>query len=90
MENSRVSENGRHNEEEPPPTPDEFPGGFRYTAFILRLVWVVVVVPFIAGAALAFVLSLPERPSTPDALPERTERTLPTTTPEKTNPQGRL
>jgi hypothetical protein len=43
------------------------------------LVWVVVVVPFIAGAALAFVLSLPERPSTPEALPERTERTLPTT-----------
>ncbi len=29
----------------------------RYTVFVLRLLWVVVVVPFLTGAACAFLLS---------------------------------
>jgi hypothetical protein len=57
----------------------------------VRLVWVAVVVPFVAGAALAFVLNLPERPSTPAALPERTERASPAAPPpEKTTPRTTL
>jgi hypothetical protein len=35
---------------EPSPNP-------RYTVFVLRLLWVVVVVPFLAGAACAFLLA---------------------------------
>lgn len=54
------------------------------------LVWVVVEVPFVAGAALAFVLNLPEKPFTPAASPERPERTLPTTPSEKTTPSTTL
>ncbi len=33
------------------PSPD-----LRYTVFVLRLLWVVVVVPFLSGAACAFLL----------------------------------
>ncbi len=32
------------------------PLDLRYTVFVLRLLWVVVVVPFLAGAACAFLL----------------------------------
>jgi hypothetical protein len=32
------------------------PQDFRYTLFVLRLLWVVVVVPFLTGAACAFLL----------------------------------
>jgi hypothetical protein len=32
------------------------PVDFRYTVFVLRLLWVVVVVPFLTGAACAFLL----------------------------------
>jgi hypothetical protein len=32
------------------------PLDFRYTLFVLRLLWVVVVVPFLTGAACAFFL----------------------------------
>jgi hypothetical protein len=35
----------------------EKPHGLMYTVFLLRLSWVVVVVPFLTGAACAFVLS---------------------------------
>lgn len=33
------------------------PHDFRYTVFVLRLVWVVVIMPFLTGAACAFLLS---------------------------------
>jgi hypothetical protein len=33
------------------------PLDFRYTVFVLRLLWVVVAVPFLTGAACAFLLS---------------------------------
>jgi hypothetical protein len=33
------------------------PLDIRYTVFVLRLLWVVVVVPFLTGAACAFLLS---------------------------------
>lgn len=65
---------------EPPPHP-------RYTLFVLRLIWVVVVVPFIAGAVLAYVLSPPGGTHTPAQLPERTERTISTTPPYSTTPE---
>jgi hypothetical protein len=32
------------------------PPDLRYTVFLLRLLWVVVVVPFLAGAACAFLI----------------------------------
>ncbi len=32
------------------------PLDFRYTVFVLRLLWIVVVVPFLTGAACAFLL----------------------------------
>ncbi len=32
------------------------PPDLRYTVFVLRLVWVAVIVPFLAGAACAFLL----------------------------------
>lgn len=32
------------------------PPDLRYTVFVLRLLWVVVVVPFLAGAACAFLI----------------------------------
>ena len=32
------------------------PQDFRYTLFVLRLLWVVVVVPFLTGAACAFLM----------------------------------
>jgi hypothetical protein len=32
------------------------PLDFKYTVFVLRLLWVVVVVPFLTGAACAFLL----------------------------------
>jgi hypothetical protein len=33
------------------------PPDLRYTVFMLRLLWVVVVVPFLAGAACAFLMA---------------------------------
>jgi hypothetical protein len=57
---------------------EEFPHGLRYTAFVLRLVWVVVVVPLVTGAVLAFVLNVPERSPTPATSPVGAERTSPT------------
>jgi len=33
------------------------PLDLRYTVFVLRLLWVVVVVPFLAGAACAFLMA---------------------------------
>jgi hypothetical protein len=33
------------------------PPDLRYTVFVLRLLWVVVVVPFLAGAACAFLMA---------------------------------
>ncbi len=84
-EDSRLSERERYDEESAG-GPEDSLHGLRYTTFALRVVWVAVVVPFVAGAALALVLNLPERQSTPATLPERTERTSLTTPPERTTP----
>jgi hypothetical protein len=35
----------------------EKPHGLKYTVFLLRLSWVVVILPFLTGAACAFLLS---------------------------------